>query len=192
MSVIALATSRLAHFRQEVLRLHFNFRFGADVPKVAVEGKFGPRAYTSISECSLVPEVADECKFGPCAYTSVSRCLMSLTWPIKQIAVGRVGTPILEGRCSDHVLAQARLTGLLRCMSNLVGMRQRRLDHVLAQAVTGLLRCKGAVASFTTPKFSLARSPEVADGCKFRSCAYTSICSCLMSLTGASYRLVAG
>ena len=85
--------------------------------------------------------------------------------------------------CSDHVLAQARLTGLLRCMSNLVGMRQRRLDHVLAQACTGLLRCKGAVASFTTPKISLARSPEVADGCKFKSCAYTSICSCLMSLT---------
>ena len=25
------------------------------------------------------------------------------------------------GRCSDHVLAQARFTGLLRCMSNLVG-----------------------------------------------------------------------
>ena len=55
----------LAHFMQEVLRLHFNFRIGADVPKVAVEGKFGPRAYTSISERSLVPEVADECKFGP-------------------------------------------------------------------------------------------------------------------------------
>ena len=87
----------LAHFMQEVLRLHFNFRIGADVPKVAVEGKFGPRAYTSISECSLVPEVADECKFGPCAYTSVSRCLMSLTWAIKQIAVSRVGTPILGG-----------------------------------------------------------------------------------------------
>ena len=84
-----------AQFRQEVLRLHFNFRIGADVPEVAVEGKFGPRAYTSISECSLGPEVADECKFGPCAYTSVSRCLMSLTWAIKQIAVGRVGTPFL-------------------------------------------------------------------------------------------------
>ena len=31
-------------------RLHFNFRIGADVPKVAVEGKFGPRAYTSIAD----------------------------------------------------------------------------------------------------------------------------------------------
>ena len=59
---------------------------------------------------------------------------MSLTWAIKQIAVGRVGTPILGGGCSDHVLAQARLTGLLRCMSNLVGAMLRRLDHVLAQA----------------------------------------------------------
>ena len=126
--------SLAAQCRQEVLRLHFNFRIGADVPEVAVEGKFGPCAYTSISDCFLGPEVADECKFGPCAYTSVFRCLMSLTWAIKQIAVGRVGTPILGGRCSDHVLAQARLTGLLRCMSNLVGTRQRRLDHVLAQA----------------------------------------------------------
>ena len=55
----------------------------------------------------------------------------------------------------------------------------------LRRPVTGLLRCKGAVASFTTPKFSLARSPEVSDGCKFRSCACTSICNCLMSLTWA-------
>ena len=35
---------------------------------------------------------------------------------------------------SDHVLAQARLTGLLRCMSDLVGAMLRRLDRVLAQA----------------------------------------------------------
>ena len=91
--------------------MHFNFRIGVDDPEVAVE-----------------------CKFGPCACTSVSGCLMSLTWAIKQIAVGRVGTPILRGGCSDHVLAQARLTGLLRCMSDLVGAILRRLDHVLAQA----------------------------------------------------------
>ena len=82
-------------------------------------------------------EVADECKFGPCAYTSVSKCLMSLTWAIKQIAVGRVGTPILGDGCSDHVLAQARLAGLLRCASNLVGAMLRRPDHVLAQAGEG-------------------------------------------------------
>ena len=44
-----------------------------------------------------------------------------------------VGTPG-RGRCSDHVLAQARFTGLLRCMSILVGAMQRRLNHVLAQA----------------------------------------------------------
>ena len=37
----------------------------------------------------------------------------------------------------------------------------------MRRPVTGLLRCKGAVASFTTPKFSLARSPEVADGCGY-------------------------
>ena len=80
------------------------------------------------------PEVADECQFGPCACISVSGCLMSLTWAIKQIVVGRVGSPILGSGCSDHILAQARLTGLLRCMSDLVGAMLRRLDHVLAQA----------------------------------------------------------
>ena len=35
---------------------------------------------------------------------------------------------------SDHVLAQARVAGLLRCTRNLVVAMQRRLDHVLAQA----------------------------------------------------------
>ena len=101
----------------EVLRLHFNFRIGADDREVAEECKFGPCACTSISglvptipkllrnvSSGLVltlqfqivfsgPEVLEGCKFAPCAYTSVTRCLMSLTWAIKQKALGRVRAP---------------------------------------------------------------------------------------------------
>ena len=40
-------------------------------------------------------------------------------------------------RYSDHVLAQARLTGLLRCVSTWAGAGQQRLDLVLAQAGEG-------------------------------------------------------
>ena len=105
---------------------------------------------------------------------------MSLTWAIKQIAVGRVGTPILGGGCSDHVLAQARLTGLLRCMSNLVGAMLRRLDHVLAQACYRLVavqRRRGIGFGSQIP----FNGPVVAGGCKFRSYTYTSVSRCPMS-----------
>ena len=47
--------SLAAQCRQEVLRLHLKFfKIGADVPEVAVEGKFGLCAYTSISVCYLL------------------------------------------------------------------------------------------------------------------------------------------
>ena len=39
----------------------------------------------------------------------------------------------------------------------------------LRRLVTGLLRCKGAVASFSALTF-LCDGPVVVDGCKFRSC----------------------
>ena len=45
--------SLAAQCRQEVLRLHLNLKIGADVPEVAVEGKFGPCAYTSDSRCPM-------------------------------------------------------------------------------------------------------------------------------------------
>ena len=49
-----------------------------------------------------------------------------------------LGTPTQGCGYSDHVLAQARLAGLLRCMSTQAGSGQQRLDHVLAQAKKGL------------------------------------------------------
>ena len=65
---------------------------------------------------------------------------MSLTWAIKQIVASRSWDPNGEGGSgfSDHVLAQTTLTGLLRCMSDLVGAMQRRLDHVPSQAGEGM------------------------------------------------------
>ena len=46
--------SLAAQCRQEVLRVHLNFKIGADVPEVAVEGKFGPCVYI-FNFCLLSP-----------------------------------------------------------------------------------------------------------------------------------------
>ena len=78
---------------------------------------------------------------------------MSLTWAIKQIAVGRVGTPILGSGCSDHVLAQA-------CYKLVAVERRRGIGF-------------GSQIPFN--------GPVVADGCKFRFCTYTSVSRCPMS-----------
>ena len=50
----------------------------------------------------------------------------------------------------------------------------------LRRPVAGLLRCEGAVASVSTPKF-FCDGPVVAARCKFRSCTYTSVSLCPMS-----------
>ena len=63
----------------------------------------------------------------------------------------------------DHVLAQARFTGLLRCMSILVGAMQQRLDHVLAEDRLVAVQSRRCIV--------------------LRLLNFlTSICSCLMSL----------
>ena len=95
--------------------MHFNFRIGADDPEVAVE-----------------------CKFEHKAYTSVSGCLMSLTWAIKQIAVGRVGTPILGERVLGPCPCAGQISWLVAVYEYPGRVRQQRLDHVLAQAKKGL------------------------------------------------------
>ena len=102
-----------------------------------------------------LPEVVDGCRFGPCAYTSISR--HSLGPASCQLQAG-VGTP---GRYSDHVLAQARLTGLLRCMSNLVGAMQRRLNHVLAQACYRPVAVQRRLCIVFDSQMSLAMAPKL-------------------------------